>query len=188
MSPIRVLLVLLAVSAFTAALLVLGSIDFSPAPPPAAQRPTPPPTAADLARLARKTHLVLPRLMELDGYRLAQALRTNGNNVQLRYGHARDGLAGKIERADNPIEVDVGTRDNEHTDLMGMLLGYYYNLPPGSGTTTHHRGPVDYAEMDAGRIIFRYHSAYIGVTAYPPDRRGSWSKMIRAILAAPTVG
>lgn len=128
-----------------------------------------------IARMANATGLVLPRLTSLDGYPLMGAGVGPEHLAGLSYGPHPLG--------DSVIDVDFAKSRPGGRKAAGTVYKTMFNSP----RWRHHNGPVPYAEIGGGQIIFPYRSEWVGVTTRRenPDARG-WSKIIRVILTAPT--
>lgn len=129
----------------------------------------------NIGRMAHATGLVLPRLTSFDGYPLMGAGVGPEHLAGLSYGPHRLG--------DSVIDVDFAKSRPGNRKAVGTVYKAMFNSP----RWRHHNGPVPYAEVGGGQIIFPYGSEWVGVTTRRenPDARG-WVKIIRVILTAPT--
>jgi|1186.fasta_scaffold58291_3 hypothetical protein len=129
----------------------------------------------NIGRMAHATGLVLPRLTSFESYPLMGAGVGSDHLAGLSYGPHPLG--------DSVIDVDFAKSRPGDRKGVGTVYKTMFNSP----RWRHHDGPVPYAQIGGGQIIFPYRSEWVGVTTMRgnPGTRG-WAKIIRAILAAPT--
>jgi hypothetical protein len=129
----------------------------------------------NIEKMARATGLVLPRLTSFEGYPLMGAAVVDEGLAGLSYGPHPSG--------DSAIDIDFAKSRPGDRKAVGTIDKTMFNSP----RWRHHNGPVPYAQIGGGQILFPFRSEWVGVTVRrgDPGPRG-WARIIRTIISAPT--